>query len=77
MTWSCLWLVDDVMVLVPPLLVEQVQQDLEKAFTCKRKRELTEYEGSKLSFNCGPEGKGTIKFTQPVLMQKLDDGIRS
>ena len=34
--------VDDVMILGPPALVEQVQQDLEKAFTCKREGELTE-----------------------------------
>ena len=43
--------VDDVMVLGPPSLVEQVQRDLEKSFTCKRKGELTEYVGSKLTFS--------------------------
>ena len=42
--------VDDIMVLGPPLLVEQVQHDLEKAFTCKHKGELTEYVGSNLTF---------------------------
>ena len=42
--------VDGVMVLGPPLLVEQVQHDLEKAFTCKHKGELTKYVGSKLNF---------------------------
>ncbi len=42
--------VDDVMVLGPPLLVEQVQHDLEIAFTCKRKGELIKYVGSKLNF---------------------------
>ena len=42
--------VDDVMVLGPPLPVEQVQRDLEIAFTCKREGELTEYVGSKLNF---------------------------
>ncbi len=65
--------VDDVMVLGPPVLVEQVQRDLEKAFTCKRKGELTEYMGSKLTLNRDDEGKGTIKFTQPVLIQKLNE----
>ncbi len=39
--------VDDVMVLGPPLLVEQVQHDLEKAFTCKCQGGLAKYVGSK------------------------------
>ena len=34
--------------------------------------ELTEYVGSKLTFNHDGEGKGTIKFTQPVLIMKLN-----
>ena len=42
--------VDDVMVLSPPLLVEQVQRDLKNAFTYKCKGKLTKYIGSKLSF---------------------------
>ena len=33
--------VNDVMILGPPSLVEQVQQDVEKAFICKCKEELT------------------------------------
>ncbi len=47
--------VDDIMVLGPPKLVEQVQQDLEKAFTCKREGELTEYVGIKLTIKCDVE----------------------
>jgi hypothetical protein len=43
--------VDDIMVLGPPSLVEQVQHDLEKAFMCKHEGELTEYVGSKIKFN--------------------------
>ena len=65
--------VDDVMVKGPPALVEQVQRDLEKAFTCKREGELTEYVGSKLTLNRDNKGRGTIKFTQPVLIQKITD----
>ena len=61
----------DVMVLGPPSLVEQVQQDLEQAFTCKHEGELTEYIGSKLAFNRNGNGMGIIKFTQLVLLQKL------
>ena len=48
-------LVDDIMVLGPAALVEQVQHDLEKAFTCKCKGELMEYVGSKLTFTCNDE----------------------
>ena len=65
--------VDEVMVLGPQVLVEQVQHDLEKAFTCKRKGELTKYVGSKLTVNHDGEGKGTIKSTQPVLINKLNE----
>ena len=65
--------IDDVMVLGPPSLVEQVQCDIEKSFTCKRKGELTEYEGSKLTISCDDNGKGTVKFTQPVLIKKRND----
>jgi hypothetical protein len=65
--------VDDVMVLGPPSLVEQVQRDLEKSFTCKREGELTEYVGSKLTFSRDDNGKGTVKFTQPVLIKKIND----
>jgi hypothetical protein len=46
---------------------------LEKAFTCKREGELTEYVGSKLTLNRDNEGRVTIKFTQPVLIQKITD----
>ena len=33
--------VDDVMILGPPAMVEQVQKDLEEVFTCKQEGELT------------------------------------
>jgi hypothetical protein len=65
--------VDDVMVLGPPVLVEQVQRNLEKAFMCKCDGELTEYVGSKLTLNCDNNGRGMIKYTQLVLIQKIND----
>ncbi len=65
--------VDDVMVLGPPSLVEQVQRDLEKSFTCKCKGELKEYVGSKQTFSRDDDGKGTVKFTQPVIIKKISD----
>ena len=53
--------VNDVMVLGLPSLVEHVQRDLEESFTCKGQGELTEYVGSKLTFSCADDGKGTAK----------------
>ena len=50
--------VDGVKVLGPLLLVEQVQHDLEKAFTCKCKGKLTEYISSKLTFAQSINGLG-------------------
>ena len=65
-------LVDDVMVLGPPSLVEQVQHDLEKSFTCKPKGESMEYMDSKLTYCRDDNGNGTVKFTQPVLVKKIN-----
>jgi hypothetical protein len=48
--------VDDIIVLGPSLLIEQVQYDLEKEFTCKHKEELTKYMGSKITINCNSNG---------------------
>ena len=52
--------VDDVMILGPPNMVEQAQQDLDKAFTCKCKGELTEYVGSKLDLYRENSGLGRV-----------------
>jgi hypothetical protein len=34
---------------------------------------LTEYIGSKLTFSHDDNGKGTVKFMQPVLFKKIND----
>ena len=65
--------VDDAMILGPPNMVEQVQQDLERAFTCKREGELTEHVDSKLTLYRDDSGLGMVKFTQPVLVRKLEE----
>ena len=65
--------VDEVVILGPPALVEQVQKDLEEAFTCKQEGELVEYVGSKLTLTRDSTGLGTVKFTQPVLVCKLEE----
>ena len=46
---------------------------MEKAFTCKREGELTEYVGSKLAIKHDAGGKGTVRFTKPVLIKKLNE----
>jgi hypothetical protein len=43
--------VDAFIILWPPSLVEKVQQDFEKAFTCKCKGMLTKYMGSKITID--------------------------
>ncbi len=53
--------VDDVMILGPPNMVEQAQRDLESAFMCKCKGELTEYVGSKLTPSRDDSSPGMVK----------------
>jgi hypothetical protein len=63
--------VDDGMVLGPPLLIKQVQCELEKAFMYKHEGELTEYMGSKIMITRNNTGLRTVQFTQLVLLHKL------
>ena len=65
--------VHDVMILGPPNIVEQAQQDLVRSFTCKCEGELTEYVGSKLTLSRDDSGLGMVKFTQLVLVWKLEE----
>ena len=62
--------VDEVMVLGSPSLVEWVQCDLEKTFTCNREGELTKYVGSNIMIH-DSDGLGRSKFMQSVLVCKL------
>ena len=50
-----------------------MEKDLADAFDCKCEGELTEYVGSKIDIASNIDGLGTVKFTQPVLVQKLED----
>ena len=65
--------VDDIIALGYPKDVEQMEKDLADAFDCKCEGELTEYVGSKIDIARNSDGLGTVKFTQPVLVQKLED----
>lgn len=70
------WL-DDVLILVPPTLVEKAQQELEAAFMCKQEGPLMECVGSKISVWHDDIGLGTIKVMQHVLLHKLWDLYQS
>ena len=43
-----------------------------KCINCKSEGELEEYVGSKIDIKQKSNGLATIKFTQPVLIQKLE-----
>mmetsp|Transcript_12683 Transcript_12683/g.27423 ORF Transcript_12683/g.27423 Transcript_12683/m.27423 type:complete len:222 (-) Transcript_12683:2590-3255(-) len=65
--------VDDIMVLGELEDVEQLKRDLESVFKCKSEGEVKEYVGSKINIVRKSDGLATVKFTQPVLLQKLED----
>ena len=65
--------VDDILAIGEKGDVEQIQLDLEAKFTCKREGRLKEYVGSKIDLSRDENGLGKAKFTQPVLVQKLQD----
>ena len=65
--------VDDLLILGEQIDIDQIKLDLSKAFVCKPEGELKEYVGNKIDFSRNENGLGTIKFTQPVLIQKLVD----
>ena len=53
--------------------VEHVKEDLMKAFKYTCEGALTEYVGSKIDIKQNTSGLAVVKFTQPVLVQKLQD----
>ena len=65
--------VDDIMACGEPDDVKQLVKDLEDSFECKCEGELKEYVGSKIDIVRKSDGLATVKFTQPVLIQKLED----
>ena len=65
--------VDDIMALGHPEDVKVIEADMMEAFKCKSEGELKEYVGSKIDIKRLPSGLATVKFTNPVLIQKLQD----
>jgi hypothetical protein len=61
--------VDDGMILAPPVLVEKVQEQLERAFMCKCEWTLIENIDSKIAMSCDDTGLGAVvQFMQPILI---------
>jgi Reverse transcriptase (RNA-dependent DNA polymerase) len=64
--------IDDNLIVENPCDVAQVKVDWKSTFECKDEGELKEYIGSKTDVVRRDEGT-SIKFTQPVLVQSLED----
>ncbi len=65
--------VDDLILLGEQQDVDMMKADLSNAFICKEEGPLKEFVGSKIDLSRNEKGLGTAKFTQPVLVQKLED----
>ena len=65
--------VDDIITVGEPGGVDKLGIDLHGAFECKSKGMLKNYVGSKIDIVRKSNGLATVKFTQPVLVQKLED----
>lgn len=64
--------VDDLFACGEPLDLDYFERDLKNAFACKTEEEFNEYVGNLINIDRpDPNGAATIKFTQPVLIQKL------
>lgn len=65
--------IDDIIIFGNPEDVKKVESKIMSIFECKSEGEVTEYVGSKIEITRNEDGLGTVKFTQPVLIQKLKD----
>ena len=65
--------VDNILALGHPEDVKQIKDDLKSAFECTCEGALTDYVGSNIDITRKRNGLVDAKFTQPVLVQKLED----
>lgn len=72
----CLSWVDDMLVFGEPQDVEQFEKDISGMFVCKLEGVMQEYVGNKVTVVERQNGIRAVKFTQPVLIQKLKDEYR-
>lgn len=63
--------VDDMAVFGKPEDVEAVRKHLHSVLECKDEGAMSEYVGSKIDITREESGIASVKFTQPVLVQKL------
>ena len=67
--------IDDLIIMGHPDDVAQIKSDVSKVFECKDEGKLVEYVGTKLDFKRGDDGIGSLRITQPVLIDKLKDAL--
>jgi hypothetical protein len=65
--------VDDLLAVGTPKSLELFEVDIKRSFEAKAEPEFNEYVGNRIEVKRGSDGIATIKFTQPVLIQKLKD----
>ena len=65
--------VNNILALRHPEDVKQIKDDLKSAFECTCEGALTDYVGSRIDIKRKSNRFADVKFTQPVLMQKLKD----
>jgi hypothetical protein len=53
--------------------LDTLEADITTSFEAKAEPVFNEYVGNKIDINCGDDGIATIKFTQLVLIQKLEE----
>lgn len=65
--------VDDIIAFGAKADLDALEADITSAFEAKAEPEFNEYVGNKIDINRGDDGIATVKFTQPVLIQKLKE----
>jgi hypothetical protein len=65
--------VDDIITFGARADLDTLEADITTAFEAKAEPIFNEYVGNKIDINRGNDGIATIKFTQPVLIQKLEE----
>ena len=65
--------VDDSLAVGTPAALESFEVDIKRSFEAKAEPEFNECVGNHIEVKRGSDDIATIKFTQPVLIQKLKD----
>jgi hypothetical protein len=65
--------VEDIIAFGPKADLDALEADITTSFEAKAEPVFNEYVGNKIDINCDDDGIATIKFTHPVLIQKLQE----